>query len=487
MPSVEEPLPTVTAVVAAYNYEQYVGLALESALTQDYPAELLDVIVVDDGSTDSTAEVVQAIGKRFPGRVKLHQQKNGGLTAAINRARRNATGELIALLDADDIWLPSKTRRQVEVFIAHPEISGVFSNMMIIDAAGNQSAPVLSPDELARVRSRLETTDIGQFAQLLGGNFGGHSSIMVRATAFAQVPATLPYPDYWCMCAAARHGRVELIPESLALYRIHGANLTGGVSGDARIREHLKTLWFRLWVIRDLDLTDQTPAEIRFIADRGIEGGAADVFAVAGSHFVDLVRVEPAHAAKAQVLLEDATHQRGHGDAFAAAIATLKSIAWNPYQPSARGLLHQLVTEAEAADSRPDPLAGSREFVVLADAEDLLAEPACLDAYADAMSGLPGISLAIDATRLTGGASQLMNLVQDAGLSDTEDVHIVAFVDALDTAQRRRVRERVNAVYGLPTASRESIATDLRERLTAPSYTAETLRELRGELTARRC
>ena len=62
-------LPTVSALMAAYNYEQYVGRAIESALAQDYPPELLEIIVIDDGSTDSTAEIVRGLAAAHPGRV----------------------------------------------------------------------------------------------------------------------------------------------------------------------------------------------------------------------------------------------------------------------------------------------------------------------------------------------------------------------------------------------------------------------------------
>ncbi len=103
-------LPTVSALMGAYNYQQYVARAIESALAQDYPPELLEVIVIDDGSTDHTAEIVAEIAERNQGRVRLISQANGGYIAATNRAIAEADGELLALLDADDIWLPDKIR-----------------------------------------------------------------------------------------------------------------------------------------------------------------------------------------------------------------------------------------------------------------------------------------------------------------------------------------------------------------------------------------
>src|SRR4051794_23053204 len=95
-------LPLVSALMAAYNAEPFIAQALNSALSQEWPAERLEVIVVDDGSTDGTAALVEEIAARHPGRVRLIRQANGGACAAVNTAFHAAHGELLALLDADD-------------------------------------------------------------------------------------------------------------------------------------------------------------------------------------------------------------------------------------------------------------------------------------------------------------------------------------------------------------------------------------------------
>jgi glycosyltransferase involved in cell wall biosynthesis len=93
-------MTTVTCIVTAHDYEHYVGLALRSVLEQDYPAELLDVVVVDDGSTDATAAAVEAIAGEHPGRVTLIRQENRGLVGTTNTALAAARGELVAICDA---------------------------------------------------------------------------------------------------------------------------------------------------------------------------------------------------------------------------------------------------------------------------------------------------------------------------------------------------------------------------------------------------
>src|SRR3954454_11043704 len=102
--------PLVTALMAAYNAEPFIAEALDSALAQDWPADRLEIVVCDDGSTDGTAAVVSGYADRYPGRVRLIQQENGGPCAAVNTALRAARGEWLGLLDADDAWPADKLR-----------------------------------------------------------------------------------------------------------------------------------------------------------------------------------------------------------------------------------------------------------------------------------------------------------------------------------------------------------------------------------------
>src|ERR1700743_2834869 len=96
-------LPTVTALIAVYNGQEFLGRALDSALGQDYPAELLDVVVVDDGSTDSCPEILAGYRQSHPGRITVVRQENAGYVAATAAAVATATGQVLAILDADDV------------------------------------------------------------------------------------------------------------------------------------------------------------------------------------------------------------------------------------------------------------------------------------------------------------------------------------------------------------------------------------------------
>ncbi|HUO67213.1 MAG TPA: glycosyltransferase family A protein, partial [Gammaproteobacteria bacterium] len=108
--------PTVSCVVPAYNAERYVARALESVLEQSRPPD--EIIVVDDGSTDGTAAVLESYGSRL----RVVHQENSGPAAARNRGIRMATGEIICFQDADDEWHRDKLAKQLVLLEARPEV-----------------------------------------------------------------------------------------------------------------------------------------------------------------------------------------------------------------------------------------------------------------------------------------------------------------------------------------------------------------------------
>jgi len=113
----------ISCVIPVFNGDRYLGEAIDSALSQRYAP--LEVIVVDDGSTDRTAQVAAAFGSR----ISYHHQANGGAASARNRGVRAAQGELIAILDADDLWHPDKLAIQAERFESRPELDVSLTHM----------------------------------------------------------------------------------------------------------------------------------------------------------------------------------------------------------------------------------------------------------------------------------------------------------------------------------------------------------------------
>jgi glycosyltransferase involved in cell wall biosynthesis len=147
---------SATIVIPTYDAQETLGAAIESALAQDY--EPVEVIVVDDGSTDGTATVARA----FHGRIRYVRQENAGPSAARNRGISEARGEFVAFLDADDEAPPTKLSVQVGYLVAHPDVACVVGRHELVGDAPEwfdaDSVPLIS---LVARRSTL--ADLGGF------------------------------------------------------------------------------------------------------------------------------------------------------------------------------------------------------------------------------------------------------------------------------------------------------------------------------------
>lgn len=115
--------PLISVIIPVYNCEKYINEAINSVLKQNYYP--LEIIVVDDGSTDKTQEKI----KEFGSQITYIYQKNGGTAKARNNGIKNAKGDYFAFLDADDIWVENKLKMQMEIFAKNPEIDLVFGQI----------------------------------------------------------------------------------------------------------------------------------------------------------------------------------------------------------------------------------------------------------------------------------------------------------------------------------------------------------------------
>ncbi len=225
--------PLVSILIANYNYERYVGRALESLQQQTWPH--WEAVVCDDGSSDHSAEVIAAYALRDP-RIALLRQANAGMASALNTAAASARGDLVALLDSDDEYLPNRLEAVVQRFRARPDAGTVCHPVRAIRADGAAIKPRhprflaegwLAPGILAGVEPALPPC----------------SGLTFRREVADRI---FPLPPRFRRCAdkvaqdrAALLAPVTSLPSILALYRIHGANLTG-LSGPVT-REALRT------------------------------------------------------------------------------------------------------------------------------------------------------------------------------------------------------------------------------------------------------
>src|SRR4051794_9089067 len=124
--------PRVSVVIASYNYGRYIGEALESLCKQSY--DRWEAVVVDDGSTDDTLAVVRRY--TLEPRIRLVRHQHQGQPRTKNRGIRETSAPLIAFLDADDRWRPTKLERQLRLFAEYPAVAVCGTGRALIDAAG---------------------------------------------------------------------------------------------------------------------------------------------------------------------------------------------------------------------------------------------------------------------------------------------------------------------------------------------------------------
>lgn len=125
-------MPKVSVIIPTYNRGQYITQALDSVLSQTYHD--YEIIVVDDGSTDNTQEIL----KKYDGKFKSIIKENQGISKTRNRGIEESTGEYIAFLDSDDYWAPEKLEEQVKVLDRYPNVGIVYSRMPIINGRGEK-------------------------------------------------------------------------------------------------------------------------------------------------------------------------------------------------------------------------------------------------------------------------------------------------------------------------------------------------------------
>ncbi len=230
--------PLVSVIIPNYNYGRYLGQAIDSVLAQSYrPVELL---VIDDGSTDGSDEVVRRYGER----VRWLRQGRGGVSAARNRGAQESRGGLLAFLDADDRWLPAKLERQVARWLAEPTLGLVHCGVELIDETGRHLsfgldgvAGWVAKDLLLFRRATVVT---------------GGSGALVTREAFEAVggfdPRLSTSADWDFYYRIAMRQRFGFVPEALVQMRVHDCNM----HADIRVMEHDMLLAFSK-AFRDAD------------------------------------------------------------------------------------------------------------------------------------------------------------------------------------------------------------------------------------------
>lgn len=207
--------PAVSIVTTTYNYGHYLGSMIESVLAQTFGD--WELILVDDGSTDNTRDVVD--GYRAERRIQYHGGSRQGLAAARNKGIALSQAPLVALLDADDLWMPTKLARQVPLFAADPRVGVVYSRRLLMGPAG-EDLPVTQPK---MHRGRLLARIFHSNAFICSSTLVMRRDLLDAVGRFGDVPLAV---DYDLLLRLADRCRFDYVDEPLCRYRTGHANMS---------------------------------------------------------------------------------------------------------------------------------------------------------------------------------------------------------------------------------------------------------------------
>ncbi|GAB1545542.1 hypothetical protein NUACC21_82180 [Scytonema sp. NUACC21] len=229
--------PLVSVLIANYNYERYIEETLESTLSQTYPH--FEVIVCDDGSKDNSCEVIERYVQK-DSRIKLIRQPNGGVASALNTVYRHSSGEILCLLDADDVWMSNKLEKTVAAFQSQPKSGFIIHDVFQIDGQGELIKPTPMVQNLASGWMALSALDNGGYVDRIPPASALSIRREVAQLIFPMNEAFTRNADSLIFRLAPFVTEIGSVSEVLSKFRLHGANLTSFTSLTANIleREH---------------------------------------------------------------------------------------------------------------------------------------------------------------------------------------------------------------------------------------------------------
>lgn len=248
----------LSVLIDTYNHERLIETAINSVLDQDFPSSQREVIVIDDGSTDRTAEIVQ----RFTPQVRLITKTNGGQASAFNVGIPECCGEVIAFLDGDDWWAQGKLRKIAQVF-AENSSAGMIGHGFI-ESFENGARKIIAASE--QINFCLDNISAANFFRLSRCYFGT-SRLALRADVARKI---LPIPealvfeaDEFLFTMAAALAESVILPDPLTHYRVHAGNLfLGAAATDSGERRKAHVVGAVAKALRDSLPATGMPAEV---------------------------------------------------------------------------------------------------------------------------------------------------------------------------------------------------------------------------------
>lgn len=237
------PEPQVSVVIDTYNYGHFIEEAVESVLSQDFPADRMEILVIDDGSTDDTAERV----KKYGSRLKYFWKPNGGQASAFNLGFSKVRGEIISLLDGDDYWFKDKLCCVVEEFEKHPEAGVVYHPLREYHVQTSEF-------------KEAQFTPISGFVPSSIKQVLLYDGVMTTCSYRRHVlQQLLPIPEELRIQADGYIGNLAMflapvvaIDRPLGVYRIHGNNLYYKTAADVEAERLLRRIETRREIVKGM-------------------------------------------------------------------------------------------------------------------------------------------------------------------------------------------------------------------------------------------
>lgn len=399
-------LPLVSVYGTSFNHERFVAEAIDSVLGQAWPADRLEFVFVDDGSTDGTRAILDG----YRDRVRIVLQENRGVRGAVNRGMEELTGDLITSISGDDVWEPDRVARLVAAFRAHPRAGLIHSDVSVIDGDGREVAPSFrTATGIAAVRGPLLST-------LVRHNVVTGTGIMFRGCLkplVHPIPAHAAWEDYWWAWRIGQVADVVAVDDITCRYRMHGANLSLGASPERIEASLFHERHFRRTMLRSLvpGMVDAAAALAGLRAFRGAlaagpggsgsggsggaggAGGAGGTGGAGGSGGSGpAVPVAAADRERCAVRAAEARAALLSGDVGAAVVHAVAGLAEDPADAALEGWLAEALAGWEAHLPAEHEL---RRRVVLADADALEAAPDLLAEWTARIGDADEVTLVI--------------------------------------------------------------------------------------------
>ena len=218
-----EDVPLVSVVIPTYNRAQYIAETIESVLRQTY--ENIEILVIDDGSTDDTAAVVRQFGSR----VRYVWQKNAERGAARNHGLRLASGEFISFLDSDDLWMPRKVEAGVDFLSSNRNVGLLYGDALVINAEGSATRIIRARGPSGRVTGKL----LEENFVIMPTNLA-RTSLLREIGGFCEDREISGSEDWEAWLRLSLITDFAYAPEVTAKYRIHATNTVNDALGMRR-------------------------------------------------------------------------------------------------------------------------------------------------------------------------------------------------------------------------------------------------------------